>query len=421
MPHRALPPSIALAAYAESLVEGRRVLVFGNASSGFADDLVERGARLVHVYDEDSDRAAEARARSDGRSILYAPLTEAGLALRQAAFDIGIIENLAAAHDAAARIRELKHALTPRGAALIATPNPDVKLRLLAESEPRVVSFDYYALFDLVSSEFSLVRMLGQAPFVGYAVVDFAPDGEPEPSFDNGFVPGGSEEPEWFVALASSHRVRLEEFGVIQLSLRQTLASLSERSGLDRRPRAVETEIAGLRSELARREQAMANLEQRVASAEAHADSLQDEMDGLRGDLVRAERASILPPSPTEAPSAPSEPSAPVSLAKPAIVQELVREALMPWSPEARTHGRPIPSRVDFRRTPSRSIGIARSFTMLSDVTVMEQRVLATTCNVRVAAGRRAAARTRNTLGSRLAQRLLHLDSSSNRPPAQVG
>src|SRR5690242_10110698 len=96
MQHRALPPSIALAAYAESLVAGRRVLVFGNAMSGFAQDLVERGARLVHVYDEDAERAAEARARSDGRSILCAPLIEAGLALRQSAFDLGVIENLAA-------------------------------------------------------------------------------------------------------------------------------------------------------------------------------------------------------------------------------------------------------------------------------------------------------------------------------------
>jgi hypothetical protein len=184
-----------------------------------------------------------------------------------------------------------------------------------------VVSFDYYALFDLASAQFSSVRMLGQAPFVGYAVVDFAPDGEPEPSIDNGFVPSGAEEPEWFVALASSHPVRLDEFAVIQLSARQTLAAPSERSGPERLPRAVDAEMTGLRAELARREQSIDDLEARVAAADARASSLQDEIDGLRGDLVRAERASIVPPSPT-VPSAPPEPS-PLEVAREAAAREV--------------------------------------------------------------------------------------------------
>src|SRR5438045_9466719 len=56
-------PSIALAPYVEGLVVGRRVAVLGDATLGLADALVARGARLVHAYDPDPARVAEAIAR----------------------------------------------------------------------------------------------------------------------------------------------------------------------------------------------------------------------------------------------------------------------------------------------------------------------------------------------------------------------
>src|SRR5690606_26474927 len=101
--------------------------------------------------------------------------------------------------------------------------NPEVQIRLLSAGSSG--SLDYYTLYDLVAAQFEHVRMLGQAPFVGYAIADFGAGGEPEPALDSAFVPGGAEEPEWFIALASSMSVHLDEFAVVQLPFRQALPS----------------------------------------------------------------------------------------------------------------------------------------------------------------------------------------------------
>ena len=64
-----LEPSIALAAYAEPLAANRRVLVFGNALGSLAVQLMERGARAVHVCDSDALRVSEATARNRSTQI----------------------------------------------------------------------------------------------------------------------------------------------------------------------------------------------------------------------------------------------------------------------------------------------------------------------------------------------------------------
>ena len=61
-----LYPSIVLAAYLEPLVEGRRVALLGDATLGLAEDLLDRGARLVHAYDPERTRVAEARPSGRG-------------------------------------------------------------------------------------------------------------------------------------------------------------------------------------------------------------------------------------------------------------------------------------------------------------------------------------------------------------------
>jgi len=74
-----------------------------------------------------------------------------------------------------------------------------------------------------VKAEFEYVRMLGQAPFVGYVIADFAPEGAPEPSLDTAFLPAGAEEPELFIAVASQQPVALEAFSVVQLPYRSVI------------------------------------------------------------------------------------------------------------------------------------------------------------------------------------------------------
>src|SRR4051812_19493029 len=224
-----LQPSIALCAYAEPLASNRRVLVFGNALGSLPAQLMERGARSVHVCDPDPVRVSEAAARNRSTQIAFSSLADSDLSLREGAFELLLIDNLGA-YDPLPLLRTAKRTLGPRGVAVVASPNPEATFPLLRGSTEASTSLDYYALYDAVAAEFEYVRMLGQTPFVGYAIADFSASGEPEPALDTSFVPGGAEEPDAFIALASAHEVRLDEFSVIQLPTRRILGSLGAKA-----------------------------------------------------------------------------------------------------------------------------------------------------------------------------------------------
>lgn len=316
--------SVALAAYAEPVLEGRRVIVFGDSSSGLAEQLIERGARLVHVYDPDAARVAESAVRNSSQNVAIAALSDMGLALREGAFDVGVVEDLTMTGPAHSVLKRLRRALSPRGVALVAAPNPEVSERLLPGGPSFDSALDYYQLYDAVASEFQHVRMLGQTPFVGFAVVDFAAQEAPEPSLDTAFVPGGAEEPEWFIAFASSVPLRLDEFQIVQLPLeilsarpesarsdaelgsareaerrmRERMADLeAEVSELEGQLRTARTrdasaeEVITLRAELAKRERWVAEVEARAAVADARADEAETELEALREEIAR-ERAA---------------------------------------------------------------------------------------------------------------------------------
>ncbi|HEY6726716.1 MAG TPA: hypothetical protein VI197_21930, partial [Polyangiaceae bacterium] len=165
--------------------------------------------------------------------------------------------------------------------------------------------------YDAVAEEFEYVRMLGQTPFVGYAIADFAPEGDPLPSLDTGFVPGGAEEPECFVALASEQPVALDEFAVIQLPFasawqqqksdeteerlkaaragerraRERAASLeAENQRLSRATSARDDgdQLERMRKELARRDDWIRELESRCTAADARADHAESELEAER-------------------------------------------------------------------------------------------------------------------------------------------
>lgn len=299
-----LRPSAALIAYAEPYIAGRRVLVFGDATSSLAEQLLERGARLVHMYDPDPARVAEAATRNTESRVSLAPLSDGGLAAREGAFDCALIEDLSALPHRAAALRSLRRALSPRGIALIAAPNPDAERRLIGGA-PGNGDLDYYGLYDAVAAELDHVRMLGQTPFVGYAIVDFAPAGEPQPAFDSSLVPGGAEEPEQYIALASMHEASLEEMTIVQLPLAALSLAGTDESALRaaraaerraqkrvasleaelRRARESGDDLERLQNELDRRDSWIRELEERAATADARADDAEAELETARERL----------------------------------------------------------------------------------------------------------------------------------------
>lgn len=202
-----LHPSLVLGAYAEELVVGARVALFGDATLELTGELVERGARLVHVYDLDAVRAAEAGARAPRRSVVFGKLPDDGdLGVRDGAFDLVFVPDLSFTPAPKAILQMARRILARSGTAIVASPNPEAT---------GATALPYYELYDAIASAFRQVRMLGQAPFVGYVVAEFATDGEPDVSVDTSLVEAA--QPEWFVAIASERDVRLEPYALIEL------------------------------------------------------------------------------------------------------------------------------------------------------------------------------------------------------------
>jgi SAM-dependent methyltransferase len=205
-----------LGVYGEDLAHGARTAVFGSATLGVAEELALRGARLVHVYDIDAARVAEANARSHDRSIFYASLPEGGdIGVRDGAFDFVLVPDLSLFDDPASIIALVRRVVSPLGAALIASPNTDAKAPLLPVADPRK-ALGYYELYEAIAAHFHAVRMIGQAPFVGYAVAELSVE-DPEPTIDSSLAESEGKEPDWFLALASDRNLRLDPFALIEL------------------------------------------------------------------------------------------------------------------------------------------------------------------------------------------------------------
>jgi SAM-dependent methyltransferase len=302
-PHT-LAPALPLVAYAEQLCKGSRVLVVGEGGLELAEAILGRGARLVHVFERDAARRAEAQARSPSRAITIGAPEEG---MREGFFDLVLVENLASEPDPENTVRSLGRLMAPRGAALFATPNPEAKSPLFAGSSASR-SLDYYALYDTVTAGMPHVRMLGQVPFVGYALIDFAAEGEPAPVFDTSLVSPRGEEPDYFIAFASHHPKALDEYAVIQLPSSNLARSIPVAEApapppvveaprqapddRDARRIAEAARIAELERQLAKQEAWIVEIEARASTADERADAAESELDELREKIGNQEQRS---------------------------------------------------------------------------------------------------------------------------------
>ena len=204
----------ALVVYAEPLVSGRRVIVFGDASSGLAGHLVRAGARLVHVYDLDAARAGREAANQLRGVVVRALTPEAEFDVREGAFELALIpefQEVRSIADLPAKVRRL---VGQAGACIAAT-------RSSAADAP-----EYYELYDAVSLQFASVQMLGLLPFGG---LTFAELGESEGkgvSVDTQLL-SDVPLPQRFIAIAGQRDTRLDAYTIVQTDAGNTGASVT--------------------------------------------------------------------------------------------------------------------------------------------------------------------------------------------------
>lgn len=203
-------PLHALCVYAEPLVAGRRVVVIGSAIEGLGERLLDLGARVVHVYDPHRDRAVTSAAAA-ARNLTVKPLPPGDFDVRDGAFDVAIIPNVARVPNAAALLGRLRRVLAGGGAALVGAQNP------AAPGATGAGSLDYYELYDLVALQFAYVRMVGQMPWSGVLLAELGREGDDADVSVDTQLGGEAALPDAFFALASQDDVRLGEYSLIQL------------------------------------------------------------------------------------------------------------------------------------------------------------------------------------------------------------
>jgi len=247
-------PQQALAVYAEPLVAGRRVVVFGEPDTGVAERLTDLGARTV---------------------VGVAPGEDAG-DLRPATFDLALVPDLDAFEDAAAVLAVVRRVVGENGAALVAAA---------------AGAIDYYELFDLVAREFVDVRMIAQVPFHGVALAELGTEDEsPAVSVDTQLV-GEGREPDVFVALASQRGASLDPYAIVGLPAPEAEAVVDTRAleaagallaQEQLRSAAFEAEMDSLRAQATHAVERAAQLERELAARARQLAELSSEVEERR-------------------------------------------------------------------------------------------------------------------------------------------
>ena len=272
---------LALAAYVDPLARGRMVLFVGEPQSPAANRLGEVAHRIEVV-----PTGGRQRPSRTGRGTLRSH-AESG------EWDLVWISDAAAIAGDPAQLREVAEALSPRGVALLAV-----------DSE-----VDYEGLYRDLRTQFEHVRMLGQAPFSGQSIVDFAGvERDPSLSFDGSIVGDATAPPARFIGLCGPRPVSLEAHAIVQLPVEENASAGEARRDLDaararlehseRRLEQAQREIARsgqkldeLRHELARVQTGLASAEGRERAEAERATTLAAQLESTEAALRSAEEA----------------------------------------------------------------------------------------------------------------------------------
>jgi hypothetical protein len=257
-------PQQALAVYAEPLVAGRRVVVFGEPNTGVAERLTELGARTV---------------------VDVAPGEDAS-DLRPATFDLALVPDLGVFDDAATVLAVVRRVVGENGAALVAAA---------------AGAIDYYELFDLVAREFVEVRMIAQVPFHGVTLAELGTEDEsPAVSVDTQLV-GEAREPDVFVALASQRGASLDPYAIVGLPAPEAPAvdtrALEAAGALlaqeQLRSAAFEAEMDALRAQATQAVERAAQLERELAARAGQLAELSSEVEERRAAAEAGRIAAV--------------------------------------------------------------------------------------------------------------------------------
>ena len=142
----------------------------------------------------------------------------------------------------------------------------------------------YEDLFDLLQAQFDSVRMVGQAPFHAFSLVDLAPPGELEVTFDGSLLDGAGQRADRFVALCGDRDVVLDAYAVVQIPAEGSTSARPER-----RPEPTRREPNASEGRVSRLDEQVREQQDALDAAGVHAEELERELSLIQADLAGAE------------------------------------------------------------------------------------------------------------------------------------
>lgn len=267
----------------------RRVLVVSDSeqTAGF---LAKLNARYVCSISESNAENSAASAKGQRGPVEFKNVQFDNLNFRDGMFDVAVVPNLEAVPNATALLNELRRVVGRRGHVIAASPNPmcESPLQPLPNQSSSV---DYYQLYDVLSQSFDSVQMIGQAPFLGYAVSDLTAPEDTEISFDGSLLENNAEEIEWFIAVCGEEAVALDGYAIIQIPLLELGLSGSQNNEIIEQLESENQQLLGQKDTLLKEteqlEQDLRLLEDDMRSLSAVGESApsQEEIDDLKTQL----------------------------------------------------------------------------------------------------------------------------------------
>lgn len=201
----------ALSVHVEPLVTDARIIVVGNSELGLGPALLELGAHSVHVYDPVADRAFRTSAGLP-RGVVHRPM-EGTIDVRDEAFDVAIVPDVAALEEPDAVVRDLRRLVTDTGAVVaLARAGGDGRAAFPGLATPRI---SYDGLYELFAEVFPSVTMHGVLPFQGVVFAELGTTDDVAVSVDSRLAE--PDPPEVFVVVASRRGGLLDPYAIVQV------------------------------------------------------------------------------------------------------------------------------------------------------------------------------------------------------------
>jgi predicted O-methyltransferase YrrM len=294
--------------YLVDLLPGKRVLEVGCGAGYGAQFLANHGAGRVVGIDRSLRLVTEARGRYRQSNLEFRCEESGSVELEDGSFDIIFVPDGVDVLRRRSVLAELRRLLVRQGHLVLCGLSADRR------GAPGGASF--YEFRDRLERLFAPVRMIAQAPFVGFSLVEYADDaGSPGIELDTSLleVAGGSSdaEPSEYVAICGGPGMALRGFTIVQLPDREGIPPVTAAiTGSEEPTRSVAPGQAGERAEdpvVARelRSRLETAIEERARAQELIED-LRAQLEELRFQLVDSSTGAAERPAEDAGSDAPS-------------------------------------------------------------------------------------------------------------------